>query len=109
VAALNVISLGVACSNEITSVVRAEAERAAAMRSAERALGTQLKLNRELLQQLKDSGAPLRASSFGEGSGGGSFGGGRGSSGEARAVESLLRDRLGHFKLDKVLASFAVF
>jgi len=132
-------------SHQITSAVRIEAERAAAMRRAEKALGQQLQLNKELLQQLKQSGVLNRSSngnngnsnftsgfsrsnrsnnngSSGESStpttlrGSGADGNssnfnnnfnsnmhsGNVSTGEARAVESLLRDRLGHFKLNKV-------
>ena len=123
-------------SHQITSAVRIEAERAAAMRRAEKALGQQLQLNKELLQQLKQSGVLNRSSNGNNGNsnftsgfsrsgesstpttlrGSGADGNssnfnnnfnsnmhsGNVSTGEARAVESLLRDRLGHFKLNKV-------
>ena len=81
--------------------MRIEAERAAAMRRAEKALGQQLQLNKELLQQLKQSGILTRSNGV---SNVGAFNSSSSnvSTGEARAVESLLRDRLGHFKLDKV-------
>ena len=119
--------------------MRIEAERAAAMRRAEKALGQQLQLNKELLQQLKQSGILTRSNGVrnvgafnssssksnsstptsnrngADGSGSsntfnnnfnrnnsGNISSSNVSTGEARAVESLLRDRLGHFKLDKV-------